>query len=171
MGFPILVRQYLYFESGPRCFTNLLRLISAAISQWVTSDPAELPFYTGRKTLCTSAVEYNPKGKHTSFSQIYHQNPAHLCVPYVWFPWKLCPSKMASVTNRLQKDEQWQLLLLGDWCLWREDTRCRHKWVHEPFGRTSSLDLTPSGTSPLGEVCFLTTQQREFLLLCDLPPE
>ena len=47
-------------------FSNLHRLISAAIGRRVTSDPAELPFLLGGKKLCTSAVEYNPqvsKGK------------------------------------------------------------------------------------------------------------
>ena len=170
MGFPILVRQHLHIESGPRCFTNLLRLISAAIGRCVTSDPAELPFLTGWINLCTSAVEYNPKGKHASFSQIYHQNPAHLCVPYVWFPWKLCSSK-----NGVCDESPPKRRTVADTFAWRlvfyTMARCRHKWVHEPFGRTSSLDLTRSGTSPLGEVCFLTTQQRDFLLLCDLPPE
>ena len=38
-------------------FSNLHRLISAAIGRWVTSDPAELPYLPGRKKLCTNAVE------------------------------------------------------------------------------------------------------------------
>ena len=105
--------------------TNLHRLISAAIGPRVTSDPAELPFLLGGKS-CTQAplniIPKFPKGKNASFSQIYHQNPAHLCVPYVWllrdtkcFLENFVNQKMAYVTNRLQKDERWQRLLLGDW--------------------------------------------------------
>ena len=77
---------------------NLHRLISAAIGRRVTSDPAELPFLPGGK---------------------------HLCVPYVWllrhvrdtkcFLENFVNKKTAYVTNRLQKDERWQRLLLGDW--------------------------------------------------------
>ena len=92
---------------------NLHRLISAAIGRWVTSDPAELPFFPGRKKLCTSAVEYNPqvsKGKNTSFSQIYHQKPIAK-----GYKVNFVNQKMAYVTNRLQKDERWQRHLLGDW--------------------------------------------------------
>ena len=38
--------------------------------------------------------------------------------------WKLCQSKMAYETNRLQKDERWQRLLLGDWLALHEDPPC-----------------------------------------------
>ena len=43
------------------------------------------------KLQCLCGVVHGPKcnvkdiqRKNTGFSQIYHQNPAHLCVPYVW---------------------------------------------------------------------------------------
>ena len=111
---------------------TLHRLISASISRWMTFDLAKLPILRGGKCCALSLLNIIPKfpkEKNKSFCQIYHKNPAYLCVPFVWllrdtmcvfFCFKLFQSKVVYVTNRHQKDEQWQRLILGDclsaWC-------------------------------------------------------
>ena len=103
---------------------TLHRIISASISRWMTYGPAELPILPGGKCCTLALLNIIPKfpKENTSFCQIYHQNPAYLCVPYVWLLRDRKPlfenfvnQKMAYVTNRLLKDERWQILLLGDY--------------------------------------------------------
>ena len=61
--------------------------------------------------------------KNTNFSQIYHQNPAHLCVSYIWF---LRDTKRFVKTLLMRKWRMWRIpnkkakgvrdfCLLGDW--------------------------------------------------------
>ena len=106
---------------------TLHRLISAAVSQWMTSDPAELPIVPGREKLCTSAVEYNPKvskGK-TPVSVRFIIKIQHIYVIHIWllrdtkcffvflFFLNVVIEKMVYVMNHLQKGEQWQRRLLA----------------------------------------------------------
>ena len=64
---------------------TLYRFISARISRWMTYDPAELPIIPGEK-YCAQAllntISKFPK-ENSGFCQIYHQNSAYPCVPYV----------------------------------------------------------------------------------------
>ena len=44
--------------------------------------------------------------KNTSFSQIYHQNPTHLCVPYVWL---LRDQSVSLKTLSIKKWRMWRI--------------------------------------------------------------
>ena len=104
--------------------STLHRIISARISRWMTYGPPELPILPGGKCCALALLNIIPMfaKENTSYCQIYHQNPACLCVPHVWllrdtkrFFENFVNNKMAYVTNCHQKDERWQRLLLGDW--------------------------------------------------------
>ena len=89
---------------------------------WPLTQP-NYHFSLGGKS-CTLAplniIPKFPKEKHKFLSD-FPQNPARLCVSYVWllmdtkcFLENFVIKKMAYMMNRLQKDERWQRLLLGD---------------------------------------------------------
>ena len=71
------------------CNGNLHRLISAAIGLlaggWLLTEP-NYHFSLGGKSCALAPLTIIPKfpKENKRFSQIYYQNPAHLCVPYVW---------------------------------------------------------------------------------------
>ena len=95
-----MVRGRLCFKTRIRRST-LHRLISAVISRWLTSDPAELlAIIPGR------------------FCQIYCQNPAHVCVSYVWLLKDTkCFLKTLTIISPPQKanggiDSAWRLLAI-----------------------------------------------------------
>ena len=55
----IWIVNFLWF-GPPGIWTISKPEVSAPISCWVTSDPAESPILPGQNMLCTYASEYNP---------------------------------------------------------------------------------------------------------------
>ena len=56
---------------------------------WMTFDTAELPILPGRNYCALALLNIIPtfSKENTTFCQMYDQNPAYRCVPYVWLIW------------------------------------------------------------------------------------
>ena len=132
-----------------RC--TLHRLIFAGISRWMTFDPAELPLLPGGKYCALALLNIIPKfskEKHQFLSALSSKSSISMCSicmiskAYKMFFENFVSQKMAYVTNRLQKDERWQRLLLGDWLRWYD---CSHRrsyvfLMYGPKGRTLNFN-------------------------------
>ena len=82
-----LWRMHLWsLRMTPNAFVTLHRLSSASISRRMTFDLTKLPIPLGVRCCVLALLNIIPKfeKKPTSFCQIYHHNPAYLCVANVW---------------------------------------------------------------------------------------
>ena len=125
----------------------------------MTFDRAELPLLPGGKCCALALLNTIPKflkEKHQFLSALSSKSSIPICSicmiskGYKMFFENFVSQKMAYVTNRLQKYEQWQRLLLGD-CIpgSRVNAMNNNVQAHYAIKAYAGISITTEGTRSL----------------------